>query len=559
METLPFDKIALCISGGGFRASGYGLGVLSYLNHLPVEGNTPLLHKVSYLSTTSGGSLLAALYMKSVTNEQDFAVFYEKALEFMDGEVLLKKALQKLSSKNEWTNTLKSRNVINAFAKVYDDYLEGQTFGEYWTNADKSHVKENCYNATEFNTGITFRFKTKPLVGNKYVQLDVEAAKTLKIADIIAASSCFPGGFEPLIFPNDFSADEEQLANFNKNLTITNPYGQKVEPPFAIMDGGITDNQGIESMMLADDKAKFSMVIIADVSNKFMSPWQPPVVSNKQNNATVNGWAKLLKLMPVVLGLSILMLFFEQTNPIGLLLLLPTFLGTWLSFKWESIFKRIKNIFDTDNNLNWDNIVSKYLNYFGSLSFTTLGYLLKVRLTSVTLLANDIFLKQVRRMRFTELYSDENWKNRRISTFIYELIALNNDNLKREIHGKIKKIIQEIEPNEVQRAIIIEDKFTDFCEKLNPSKAITDVAQVSSSMGTTLWFDKQDIKDKRLYQIIATGQFTTCFNLLEYVLLNELQNPTTFSFQEFKQNLESDWNKFRENPLWLVEQMNRKS
>ena len=559
METSPFEKIALCISGGGFRASGYGLGVLSYLNHLPIEDNTPLLHKVSYLSTTSGGSLLAALYMKSVTNEQDFAVFYENALEFMDGEALLKKALQKLSNKNEWINTLKSRNVINAFAKVYDDFLEGQTFGEYWTNADKSHIKENCYNATEFNTGITFRFKTKPLVGNKYVQLDVEAAKMLKIADIIAASSCFPGGFEPLIFPNDFSADEAQLKFFNENLKITNPYNQKVEPPFAIMDGGITDNQGIESMMLADDKAKFGMVIIADVSNKFMSPWQPPAISNNQNNGTINSWVKFLKFMPVVLGLSILMLFFEHTNPIGLLLLLPTFLGTWLSFKWEAIFLRIKNIFDTENNLNWDNIVSKYLNYFGSLSFTTLGYLLKVRLTSVSLLANDIFLKQVRRMRYNELYSDENWKNKRVSSFIYELIASNVINLKLAIVNKLEKSVKEFKLSKVQQEDIIEDEFANFWKILSPSDAIMSVAQAGSTMGTTLWFDKQDIKDKRLNQIIATGQFTTCFNLLEYVLFDELRNPTTFKFQELKQNLEADWTKFKENPMWLVEKMNKKS
>ena len=47
-------KIALSLSGGGFRAATYHLGVLSYLNHLKTKDGTPLLDQVSAVSTISG-------------------------------------------------------------------------------------------------------------------------------------------------------------------------------------------------------------------------------------------------------------------------------------------------------------------------------------------------------------------------------------------------------------------------------------------------------------------------------------------------------------------------
>lgn len=550
----PFENIALCISGGGFRASGYGLGVLSYLHELKTTENKSLLEQVSYLSTTSGGSLLAALYMKSLTDGDTFDVFFRKATDFMDGEELLQKALQKLSDKNEWSQKTKSRNLINSFAKVYDDYLSQQTFSEYWEKRANCHIKENCYNATEFNTGITFRFKTKPSYGNKYVRLTEDAIKQLKVADIIAASSCFPVGFEPLIYPNDFSKNETQLKELSKGLTITDPYNRIVTPPFALMDGGITDNQGIESMMLANvnksEEEKFSLAIIADVSNKFMSPWRPPNQTNQDDTDSISMYLKALKLMPWFLVGSILLLCFNFTEKLGILFLLISMTGTYLNFRRIGILKSIKKIFDTDDNINWDRVMSKYLNYFGSLPLSGLTYLLKVRLTSLAMLSYDIFLKQVRRMRYNELYANEQWENRRVSTLIYELTEPNNPVLQREILDKIEKIIGN--PKAGNNKQIINDKFNEIWKILSPSAKLMHIADYASTMGTTLWFDKNDISNDRLNKIIATGQFTTCFNLLEYLLLLQLKYPQDFNYQEILNQLMSDWKKFKDNPEWLI-------
>jgi hypothetical protein len=46
----PFGTIALCISGGGYRASTYGLGTIDMLDLLG------LLDDVMLISTVSGGT-----------------------------------------------------------------------------------------------------------------------------------------------------------------------------------------------------------------------------------------------------------------------------------------------------------------------------------------------------------------------------------------------------------------------------------------------------------------------------------------------------------------------
>lgn len=59
MNTPP-EKFGLCLSGGGFRASLFHIGVLAAL------AERELLHRVSVLSTVSGGSIIGAYYYLKV-------------------------------------------------------------------------------------------------------------------------------------------------------------------------------------------------------------------------------------------------------------------------------------------------------------------------------------------------------------------------------------------------------------------------------------------------------------------------------------------------------------
>jgi hypothetical protein len=86
-------------------------------------------------------------------------------------------------------------------------------------------------------------------------------------------------------------------------------------------------------------------------------------------------------------------------------------------------------------------------------------------------------------------------------------------------------------------------------------------------MGTTLWFTPEDLKGKEanmLQTLIACGQFTACFNLLEYfekVLMNPIYADSYNQYSEILKNqlkslysrMFEDWRKFNSDPYWMIE------
>lgn len=76
-------------------------------------------------------------------------------------------------------------------------------------------------------------------------------------------------------------------------------------------------------------------------------------------------------------------------------------------------------------------------------------------------------------------------------------------------------------------------------------------------MGTTLWFDRNN--HDKLKLVISCGQFSTCVNLLQYILL--LENDRSMQFSEpvkkmlgvIKARLTEDWKRFNEDPCFLYD------
>ena len=165
------------------------------------------------------------------------------------------------------------QKLITAIANVYNCTFLKTRSGEPYTlgqiiNAEIS-VQEVIFNATEFRNGIACRFQKSASpharIGNGKISIPKEDAKLIRIADIVAASSCFPGGFEPLAFPGDFVWPNNKVPPAVQAAVEKRLPGDKT---VAIMDGGIYDNQGISSLLLSDDRKKsdpLGMFIISDV------------------------------------------------------------------------------------------------------------------------------------------------------------------------------------------------------------------------------------------------------------------------------------------------------
>lgn len=571
----PLGKIALSFSGGGFRATSFCLGNLSYLNYRTVsndKGNQEtLLSRVEFISSASGGSFANLGYAYFLYSNKPFEECYQTLKDFMDGTDLLDAVLNNLNDPKVWQKyPHKGRNLINAFAIAYNEKLfKGANLGLLNRKSVMKSLKEVCVNATEFEDGMSFRFqnndgKTRTgKVGNSNLYLSTKSESLpiiskIHLADIVAASSCFPAGFEPMIFPDDFSHHNlgiEQLASTiyaNRQESFKsiplNPDGKKStngteendiqecpEPSlkFALMDGGIDDNQGINSMMLADKRRKdgnnFDTLIACDVGSYFMKPYLPV----KENKKQFFGKFSLTSLSVIYLFMFVTLISvgticgekmgYETWN-IVLITIGGMGLLLWVLFLWiinSEYNKLIKG--------DWGNIVHKYVKYFLKIRLSVFEQMLSARAESVLKMTTSIFMIQLRRMSYQLFYSQKKWENRRITATIYELSTKEYPTTEKRFKGKLPKTWMQIE---------------------HPSEALMQTAQQAREMGTTLWFDENNL-DKR-DKIIATGQFTMCFNLLVYLLEIEKVTKLSLSLKTLKNDSIQDWKRFNENPMWMI-------
>lgn len=620
----PLQNIGMAFSGGGFRAASFCLGTLSYLQHIQTKTGATLLQHVSFISSASGGTITNAGYTSYQHQGKSFQQFYHDYLSHLSGDKLLEHALSILNDDKEWKEggNNKQRNLINAFAKVYDRILfKGDTLDVYW---NKSHVKEFevCFNATEFYRGQSFRFQTTgtdnayQVIGNKYLYFDTErlaAVRKLKLADILASSSCFPMGFEPIVYPQDFtyqdangkSATEQELkeAVYYENYEeITYRLSDKAEAydntdsnttqkqikylqKFGLMDGGITDNQGLNSVMLADKKRRarkiptpFDLIIVTDVASYFMNAYEVPVQQDspewrKKNIAyyiqKIRGYIKGLNQVTIISAILLLVSIVgiirtqDPTTKYLLCALLgvtATVLALMLVLRTQ---KATKNIFNDPESFDLktflknsihiekffsDSITDKLIRFLKLTRLGVLEQMLKARISSVMTMVSDVNLKQVRRLIYQAFYSDPMWDNRRMPNFIYELSTFN-------INCRTNRIK---DPKRLTWTATSADKYLLLAnyDKINA------VAEDARLMGTTLWFDETDMKKETLKKLVATGQFTTCANLVEYLISLERKGlvfdpAVTQELYEIKDKLMKDLETFKENPYWLYEEMGK--
>jgi len=267
------DRLALSLSGGGVRAVGFHLGTMSMLQRLG------LLEKVIILSSVSGGSMPGIGYSLSQALGRPFQDFFDDFYEFLPQLNLIEEMMKRMVAR-EAPAPSGRRDMITSFANIYEDFYFKRFFGNYAVGKDvtfdvlmkvprQGHLKEMIFNATEFKTGSAFRFQVSEfrcLIGNRNIALCQKHARQIRFADIMAASSCIPVGMEPLFFPDDFHWPDDKVAP-GRHRHIQRPTCREINralernldtrlPYFALMDGGVYDNQGIGSTLNALNRRK---------------------------------------------------------------------------------------------------------------------------------------------------------------------------------------------------------------------------------------------------------------------------------------------------------------
>jgi hypothetical protein len=581
--------IALSFSGGGFRAAAYSLGCLSYLDHATIGGQklTSLVH---FVSSASGGSITNLVYSASQRQGKSFAEFYNLLQTNLQGSGLVDRVFQILKEDAFWEQRpQKTRNIINAFSIAYDELLfQGATFNLYLQPVT-GVVPEICVNTTEFNNGMLFRFQNAGKAGNHFIWFKKDAASrqalgAVKLGDILACSSCFTVGFEPFMFPHDFSynkltntqlrtalVEDTRFSPAKGDLTSNKPTttGRK-DITFGLMDGGIDDNQGIDSFIKAEGRLQkknefgYDLYMACDVSSNYTSgydsqPIQPSWLLRPSIKQYVIGvmalfvaalagvfWGIWTGLSYALLGISAFLLLC-----IGYLV--------WKGGQQHRKSKREKETFG--------NLLFTYGAYFLKIPLHQFVDLLFTRGRSAGYLAGVVFLKKIRRISYDRLYEKisllrlpqnpaaanavgtsakkivlKQWRQFAIQNALY-LLSPKNDHQR---SSDLKK-----EPwYSTDGQLYLKGQPYRLQELLLPSPKLQQVADLATSMDTTLWFDANHMNEQLPAALIAAGHFTTCYNLLCYALRFEDEAGETY-WKDFQESLAQDWEDFNLEPYYL--------
>jgi predicted acylesterase/phospholipase RssA len=290
-------KVGLGLSGGGFRAALFHIGVLAKLAELDV------LRHVEALSCVSGGSIVGAQYyleLQKVLQEkndaditrQDYVNILQKVQkDFLAG---VQKNIRTRVLANPWANIrmllFPNASRTERVGELYEKHLfrravapkagdDDMWIGDLLVKPQggpddfnpKTHnwlrrakVPTLILNATTLNTGHNWQF-TASWMGEPPAGIDNEIDSNYRLRRMyyyeapkeyrhyrlgyaVAASSCVPGLFEPINLPDLF------------------PYRT-----VRLVDGGVCDNQGVVALL----DQSCSVLLVSDASGQMEAQNQP--------------------------------------------------------------------------------------------------------------------------------------------------------------------------------------------------------------------------------------------------------------------------------------------
>ena len=303
------EKLGLALSGGGFRAAFFHVGVLARLAEIG------LLPRVEVISTVSGGSIVGALYYlclkRRLESMPEGGIGRDGYLELVaEVEALLRRGAQRNIRTRTFANPLKNAKMVlsprysrsDRIGDLYDRYIYKDAWGEQRERRWKGHgpelpvalrelkISPRCepvedpaaynashdeklpillLNATSLNSGHNWRFEAVRM--GESLPVDERRAKIANSVD--KSMRLLPGYFDPCrgwpqVPPakRDFPlakavAASAAVPGVFQPLPISGMYeGIRVQ----LVDGGVQDNQGLQGLL----DSGCDQLIVSDASGQ---------------------------------------------------------------------------------------------------------------------------------------------------------------------------------------------------------------------------------------------------------------------------------------------------
>lgn len=248
----PREGTALCLSGGGYRAMVFHVGVLWRLNQ------AGLLSRLNRVSSVSGGSLAAgalALHWSALGFDAAGVASEEHFTEHVV-EPVREMARQNVDVSAVLTGgVLPFTSIADRVARAYKKHLFGEA-----TLQDLPDDPRFVINATNLQSGALMRF-SKQYLGDYRVGRVFDPDLPLAVA--VAASSAFP----PVLSPCTVDLEHEEWVTEQGNDLAQPSFRDKVQ----LSDGGVYDNLGLETAW-----KRCARVLISDAGGRLAADDDPP-------------------------------------------------------------------------------------------------------------------------------------------------------------------------------------------------------------------------------------------------------------------------------------------
>ena len=242
--------IALCLSGGGYRAMLFHTGALWRLNEL---GFLPKLDRVS---SVSGGSITAGALAHGWSRLDFDGAGVAGGFDQAFVSPIRGLAARTVDIPAIVRGALLPGMIGDRLASAYSRHLLGDT-----TLQDLPDRPRFVFNATNLQSGVLWRF-SKPYMADYRVGTIEHPTERLAVA--VAASSAFPPVLSPVKPKLDPSAYKPDTG------TLT---GEEYRRRPVLADGGVYDNLGLETAW-----KRYETVLVSDGGGQYQP--QPHVAAN---------------------------------------------------------------------------------------------------------------------------------------------------------------------------------------------------------------------------------------------------------------------------------------
>jgi NTE family protein len=265
--TGPPKGTVLCLSGGGYRAMLFHLGVIWRLNEVG------LLSKLDAISSVSGGSIVAGV-LAHHWRDLDFddqgraqrldAVVVAPVRQLADTTLDLRVIF--------WGLVTPWSSIGDQVAATYQERLFGRA-----TLQDLPDTPRFYFNATNLQTGLDWEFSKEKMGDYK---LGWVRNPTTDLATVIAASAAFPPFLSPVHLPlhaSDFQSGSEFQMNSGEDLD-TAAFREHV----LLTDGGVYDNLGLSVA------SRYKQVLVSNAGGRLQPTAKPGADWLRQMLSVIN-------------------------------------------------------------------------------------------------------------------------------------------------------------------------------------------------------------------------------------------------------------------------------